>query len=158
MARLMIAAALFATSATSAIAETTFDMTVTMTATTERQVTVFSEGHMAMQLVSQYDKFEGPDDNPLSGMIGTCSGHMIVQVPAASGSGLCTFSNYAGDNMVTSYTVTGLNRDGGISGTWTAQGGTGKIAGVQGGGSFVNSAVADDGTFNQQVTGAFTLP
>jgi len=54
--------------------------------------------------------------------------------------------------------VIGLNSDGGISGSWTAHRGAGTTAGVQGGGRFVNSDVADDATFTQQVTGAITLP
>lgn len=59
--------------------------------------------------------------------------------------------------MIISYELISENRDGGISGSWTAHGGLGKTTGVQGGGRFVNSAIAVDGTFDQKVTGAIML-
>ncbi|WP_299722374.1 hypothetical protein [uncultured Tateyamaria sp.] len=150
-----IAAALIATGAS---ADTTIDMTTALKGTTARQMTVFSEGHMAGTLASTYERIEAGDGHPMTGMTGTCTGHMIVQLPAGSGGGLCAFSNDAGDRMVITYDITGLNRDGGVSGSWIAHGGGGTMAGVQGGGSFVNGPDAEDGTFDQQVTGAITLP
>ncbi len=158
MKRITIATAALALSATTAFAENSFDMNATLRGTTERQMTVMSEGHMAGLLISQYAPVEGPAGNPMNGMTGSCTGHMVIEAPAASGGGLCNFSNDAGDTMIISYEVIGLNRDGGISGSWTAHGGAGKTAGIQGGGRFVNSAVTDEGTFTQQTTGAITLP
>lgn len=145
-------------SAPIAFAESVFDMNSTFNGIAERQMTLLSEGHMAGLLTSQYAPIEGQTGNPMNGMTGTCTGHMVIEAPAASGSGLCNFSNQFGDSMVISYEVMGLNRNGGISGSWTARGGAGKTAGVQGGGRFVNLNIADDGTFTQQVTGAITLP
>lgn len=158
MKRITFATTALVFSATTAFAESAFDMNSTFNGTTERQMTVMSEGHMAGLLISQYAPLEGQTGNPMNGMTGSCTGHMVIEAPAASGGGLCNFNNDAGDTMVISYEVIGLNRDGGISGSWTAHGGAGKTAGVQGGGRFVNSNVAGDGTFTQQVTGAITLP
>ncbi|PTX54640.1 hypothetical protein C8N43_3457 [Litoreibacter ponti] len=158
MKRISLTAAALAISASTAFAGSTFDMSATLNGTTERQMTVMSEGHMAGLLISQYAPVEGAAGNPMNGMTGSCTGHMVIAAPAASGGGLCDFNNAAGDKMVISYEVIGLNRDGGISGSWTAHGGAGKTACVQGGGSFVNSAITDAGTFEQKVTGAITLP
>jgi hypothetical protein len=158
MKRITIATTAFFLSATTAFAESSFDMNSTFNGTTQRQMTVLSEGHMTGKLISQFASLEGLPGNPMNGMAGSCTGHMVIEAPAASGGGLCNFSNDAGDTMFISYEVIGLNRDGGISGSWTAHGGAGKTAGVQGGGRFVNSDVADGGTFTQQVTGAITLP
>lgn len=158
MKRMTFATTVLVFSATTAFAESSFDMNSTFNGTTERQMTVLGEGHMTGTLTSQYAPLEGLPANPMNGMTGTCSGHMVIEAPAASGGGLCNFGNDAGDTMVISYEVIGLNRNGGISGSWTAHGGEGKTAGVQGGGRFVNSDVANDGTFTQQVTGAITLP
>ncbi len=133
-------------------------MNTTLSGTTERQMTVISESHVAGLLSTQYASVEGTTGNPMNGMMGSCTGHMVIEAPAASGGGLCVFNNSAGDRMVISYEVIGLNRDGGISGSWTAHGGAGKTAGVQGGGRFVNSEIADDGTFSKLVTGAISLP
>ena len=154
----VFAATLFTSLASAATAETAFDMTVTLDGTTERQMTVFAQGHMAGTLTSSYDSFNGIAGNPMNGMMGTCTGHVEVQLPAGSGGGLCTFRNDAGDMVVISYDIAGLNREGGLSGSWIAIGGTGKTAGVRGGGSFVNSDAAEDGTFVQAVMGAITLP
>lgn len=152
----IITSALLASFVAGANAETAIDMTATLVGTSERSMAAFSESNMAGTTISTYERIDA--DNPLDGMTGACSGHMIVQVPEGSGSGLCTFSNDAGDSMVLTYDITGLNRDGGISGTWIVQGGTGSLMGAQGGGGFVNSADTDDGTFSQKVTGAITLP
>ena len=158
MKRITFATTALALFATTAVAGGSFDMNATLKGTTERQMTVMSEGHMAGLLVSQYAQIEGSSGNPMNGMTGSCTGHVVIDAPAASGSGLCNFGNELGDKIIISYEVIGLNRDGGISGSWIAHGGAGKTTGVQGGGHFGNSAVADDGTFTQRVTGAIMLP
>jgi len=78
-------------------------MNSTLNGTTERQMTVMSEGHMAGLLISQYAQLEGQAGNPMNDMTGSCTGNMVIEAPTASGGGLCNFGNDAGDTMAISY-------------------------------------------------------
>ncbi|MBV2359822.1 hypothetical protein KUH32_08555 [Thalassococcus sp. CAU 1522] len=154
----LVPALLMTVAATAAAAGGTYDMAATGQGMTEREVFPIADGFMAASLKSTMQTSNLGDGHPFSGMDGHCSGHLVVRVPAASGSGVCHYVNAAGDTAVIQYVVHGLTQDGGMHGAWLALGGTGAMSGVQGGGSWINSAVSDAGAFDQSVSGAITLP
>lgn len=148
------ALALMATAAHAA----TWDMTGSATGVSQRDVFPIAEGHMAMNLDTSVSAIALADDHPFMGMDGSCNASMVVQAPAASGSGICVYSNGNGDTAIISFEIAGLTAEGGLFGSWIAVGGTGAMSGVTGGGGYVNSATDDAGAFSQTVTGAITLP
>jgi hypothetical protein len=66
-----------------------------------------------------------------------------------------------GDTWVAKYQGSGKSKDGkpaSGSGTWTFSGGTGKLKGIKGKGTYKAPAPNADGSFTYQVDGEYTLP
>lgn len=153
-----IATGLFLMVASAAFAGATYDMNSTANGVSEPQIRQNARGHLVLSLSTALTPDVTDGAHLYSGMSGTCTGQLVINAPSAQGAGICAYSSPAGDTSLVQYSISGMTSDGGFHGTWVSLGGTGRMAGAIGGGAWVNSAVAEDGTFTQQLTGAITLP
>lgn len=153
----LFATALLVATASLAHAET-YDSAGTVTGQAASTITALSDGHMIMFTPSTHNAFDmAVDGHPFADMSGDCNGTMEINGPSARGSGHCIYENAAGENMVVNWIARQLGADGGFHGDWIVVGGTGRMAGASGGGSFVS--VTDQSTGSQTVTlsGALSL-
>ena len=112
-----------------------------------------------MELTGTQDTFEmEADGHPFSGMSGTCTGGMVIEGPAANGSGVCAYSNPAGDTAFVSWRAQRMTADGAVGGAWVMVGGTGGMAGISGGGAYTSKTDRKTGNTRATLTGAVTLP
>jgi hypothetical protein len=83
-----------------------------------------------------------------------------VTATRLSGTGNHVSTTEGGDKMFVAYRYTAPLKDGkpgDAHGTWSYTGGTGKLKGIKGGGTF-KTTFADDGTTTTEVEGEYTLP
>ena len=156
--RTCILTGLFVTMATCAVAGETFDMDGTANGVSQPQIHQNSQGHVIARLHSTLVPELADSAHPYFGMTGDCAGHLIIKAASAQGAGMCVYSSPDGDTTMLQYVINGLTEEGGYHGTWLSLGGTGLLADVSGGGTWINSAVAENGTFTQHATGAIRLP
>jgi hypothetical protein len=156
--RTCILTGLLLTMATFASADETFDMNRTATGISEPLMHQNSQGHLIGSLHSTLTTEISDAAHPFFGMSGDCTGHVIIKSASAQGAGTCVYDNADGDTALLGYVINGLTEEGGFHGTWVSFGGTGKLADMSGGGTWSNTAIAEDGTYIQQVNGAIRLP
>lgn len=156
--RTHILTGLLLTMATYASAGETFDMNRTAKGVSEPQMQQNAQGHLVGSLHSTLAPEISVATHPFFGMTGDCTGHIVIKSSSAQGAGTCVYSNADGDTALLGYAITGLTAEGGFHGTWVSHGGTGKMADLSGGGTWFNTAAAEDGTYTQHVNGAISLP
>lgn len=149
---------LFLTMATHASAGETYDMNRTAKGVSEPQMHQNAQGHLIGSLHSTLTPEVSDAAHPFFEMTGDCTGHIIVKSASAQGGGTCVYSNAKGDTAFMGYAITGLTMEGGFHGTWVSHGGTGNMAHLSGGGTWLNTATAENGTYIQHVNGAISLP
>lgn len=156
--RTCILTGLFLSVASFASAGETFDMNRTVKGVSQPQMHQNSQGLITARLHSTMVPEIVDDTHPFFGMSGECTGHAVIKAPSAQGAGICVYSNTDGDTALMQYSISGLTAEGGFLGTWMSLGGTGKVADVSGGGTWVNSTTTEDGAYTQQVIGAIHIP
>lgn len=143
---------------TSALAEQTYSNNGIGTAQSSPMVHAIGEGHMVMQVQSQFSNLETDDSsNPLNGATGPCFGSVEIIAPAISGGGHCVYTDSQGDIAILTWTSEKLGPKGSNMGTWQLVGGNGKYVGASGGGTFDAATNPETGAQTNQVTGDITL-
>jgi hypothetical protein len=118
-----------------------------------------SEGHVAFELLSTQDVFEmDAEGHPFSGMSGNCTGAAEVKGGSANGGGMCFYAAENGDTAVNSWTVNAVDQTGAIHGRWIMVGGTGGMAGINGGGTYKSVTNRETGEQTITLTGAVSTP
>ncbi|WP_281859353.1 hypothetical protein [Litoreibacter halocynthiae] len=149
---------LFLTMATYVSAGETFDMNRTAKGVSEPQMHQNAQGHLIGNLHSTLTPEISDAAHPFFGMTGDCTGHIVIKSGSARGAGTCVYGNADGDTALLEYAIIGLTAEGGFHGTWVSHGGTDKMADLSGGGTWFNTAAAENGTYTQHVNGAIRLP
>jgi len=91
---------------------------------------------------------------------GTSVATVDVSESRANGSGIHIDTTEGGDKVFVSYRYTTVVKGGkaaGADGKWSYTGGTGKLKGIKGSGTF-KTTFAEDGTSTTEVEGEYTLP
>ncbi|MFW8634655.1 hypothetical protein [Cribrihabitans pelagius] len=159
--RYLTAAAFSALAAYSvpAAAETTWDQPGKGMGISSSTVTEIAENHMVMQIRSDYESVEMEDEShPMQGAAGPCFGAVEVVAGAADGTGICAFTDSAGDTVVLHWTAKGMDGSGALTGDWEVSGGTGKWQEAKGGGEFSSLTDPSSGQFVNTITSSVTLP
>ena len=157
--RTLFTTALLLALVSSASAGSKFDMTGETNAKSSSVSHQTSDGRIIIALSARHMALNmSKADHPLAGMPGECTGHMIQGPPAATGGAICVYTNDAGDKAFVRVKVEGLTPEKGTKGTWVGLGGTGRFAGMSGSGGYVNTAIAEDGTYKTNITGTMQLP
>lgn len=136
-----------------------FESTGTATGQSKNTPHPVAEGHVLMQMHTEYDGFDMADtSNPLHGAAGPCFGSLEIAAGRISGGGLCRLTDTAGEHAVIRWQSERLDAEGQNHGVWMVLGGTGKWAGASGGGRFAAKADPETGTTTNQLSGAVSLP
>lgn len=148
--------ALLASAGSALAGGTSYDISGTSVGQADNTYMAMGESHIFVDLNST---FTLPDNGtPMAGMAGTCMGFMTVTIgQGAAGNGMCFWEDADGDQWFGPWTVTGITPERATAGFWTASGGTGKFAGVTGGGTFTSLTDPSNGMSKLDVTGAVTL-
>lgn len=151
--------AMFLAGTTATHAQQTHDASAVATGTQRTEPHVISEGHTILRVMSDYENFEAVDaSNPNSTTSGVCFGAVEIIGASAGGGGNCVFQDADGDSIANVWKVSGFGAGGALLGTWTYTGGSGKFAGLTGGGSFSSVTDQATGKFTNTITGAARLP
>lgn len=122
-------------------------------------VTPISDGHMVMHVSSTYDIIDMADpDHPMHGASGPCFGAVEIAAAAASGGGICAFTDSGGNRVVLHWDAEGMDASGALIGSWSLSGGTGPWKGASGGGQFSSLTDQASGDFVNTITSKITLP
>lgn len=142
-----------------AFASGSFDSTGTIAGQSSSKVSQIHDGHLAILLNGTQDTFTMEDpDHPFSNLSGLCMGAIEVRGPAATGGGICSYQNEAGDTAFVRFTADSLSADGAFQGDWTMIGGTGSLTGITGGGRYASKTDPSNGKTMASLTGAVSLP
>ena len=121
-------------------------------------MTQISEGHMVMNANTEFSGFAAADPgNPMNNMSGPCFGAVEVKMGAASGGGLCDWTDGT-DRALISWMAESIDAEGRMYGAWSVKGGTGPWANASGGGMFTSLTDRSTGATENTVTGAISLP
>ncbi len=154
-----MAATLFVASAGMAQAGGTHDMTGVVTGKTDATFHQISEGHMVMEFTNTQTSYDmQADGHPMSGVTGRCMGALELRGPSVSGGGMCVGQTADGDMLFVRWEGQNMTADGALNGNWTMVGGTGKMAGITGGGHYHSLTDRSTGDYVNTLTGAVTLP
>ena len=146
-----------AMSAGAALAQSTVPMNGTMTGKASAKYYNLGEGHVVLHQQASYTlDFDG--DTPFDGLPGECFGAIDIINGMPTGEGLCAWDDGAGNAMVTDWRVIGMTPERASVGVWAIRGGTGKFAGVTGGGGYVSANDPGKGISTLDITGAATMP
>ncbi len=157
--KIVTAAALVLASAGLASAGGTYDSTGVIAGQSLAKIYPLAEGHLVMELTGTQDSFDmAADGHPFADLSGTCTGGLEIRGPAATGEGVCTYSNAAGDMAFVRWNANAMTAEGAVAGTWVMIGGTGGMAGMTGGGNYTSKTDRSNGTTRATLTGAVTLP
>lgn len=127
--------------------------------TSTSTVTQIADGHMVMHVSSAYDTVEMADpDHPMHGASGPCFGAVEIAAAAASGGGICTFTDRGGNMVVLHWAAKGMDATGALTGDWSISSGTGPWDGASGGGQFSSLTDPASGNFVNTITSKITLP
>lgn len=122
-------------------------------------VTQIADGYMVMHVSSAYDTVEMADpDHPMHGASGPCFGAVEIAAAAASGGGICTFTDSSGHMAVLHWEAERMEASGALIGNWSISGGTGPWDGASGGGQFSSLTDPASGNFVNTITSKITLP
>lgn len=153
------AAFLCAFSAGAAGAGTTWEQGGSGTGTATSSATEIADGHMVMQISSSYENVEMEDaEHPMNGAAGPCFGAVEAAPAGVTGSGICAFTDSAGEKVVLHWDAEGMDGSGALTGTWTLGGGTGQWADAKGGGTFSSLTDPETGKFVNTITSSVTMP
>ncbi|WP_027243870.1 hypothetical protein [Leisingera daeponensis] len=153
------AAFLCAFSAGAAGAGTTWEQGGSGTGTATSSATEIADGHMVMQISSSYENVEMEDaEHPMNGAAGPCFGAVEAAPAGVTGSGICAFTDSAGEKVVLHWDAEGMDGSGALTGTWTLGGGTGPWADAKGGGTFSSLTDPETGKFVNTITSSVTMP
>ena len=155
----MTAAALLLATAGIAHAGGTYDSSGVISGQSTPKLYPLADGHLVMELNSTQDSFDmEAEGHPFSGLSGTCTGGLEIRGPAATGEGVCAYSNAAGDMAFVRWNANAMTAEGAVAGTWVMIGGTGGMAGMTGGGNYTSKTDRSNGATRATLTGAVTLP
>lgn len=136
-----------------------YDATGTITSQSSAVFHPISEGHMAIELLSQQTAFDmAMDGHPFEGMSGNCTGTTEVMGASATGGGMCFYESEGGGTAINRWTVTGVGQDGAFHGRWVMVAGTGDLSGITGGGTYVSVTNRETGAQSITLTGAVSMP
>ncbi|EDZ45527.1 hypothetical protein RBY4I_736 [Rhodobacterales bacterium Y4I] len=153
------AAFLCAFSAGAAGAGTTWEQGGSGTGTATSSATEIADGHMVMQISSSYENVEMEDaEHPMNGAAGPCFGAVEAAPAGVTGSGICAFTDSAGEKVVLHWDAEGMDGSGALTGTWALGGGTGPWADAKGGGTFSSLTDPETGKFVNTITSSVTMP
>ena len=151
-----VPAALLCLAASAVTAQTSYDVSGTSPGVSSSTYLALGDSHVFIDLNAEHTL---PDNGtPLAGMTGSCIGYMEIALgQGADGQGVCTWTDAEGDMWFGPWTVTGMNAQQVATGRWISAGGTGKFAGMQGGGTFSSMTDPASGEVSLDVSGTVTL-
>lgn len=123
------------------------------------QVHQLGEGHMLIQMHTDYSSFEfEADGHPMTGMTGPCFGAIEINAGSVSGGGKCLYTDPEGDRVSMNWSAEGMTADGAMTGTWAVSGGTGKWMTARGAGTYASLTNRDTGENVNTVQGSISMP
>lgn len=154
-----ISALICALAAGSTAAGATWDQGGQGSGTSTSTVKEIGENHMVMQVSSSYETVQMEDpDHPMNGASGPCFGAVEIAAGAATGGGICAFTDSTGSMVVLHWDAEAMEATGALTGSWTISGGTGPWAEASGGGRFSSLTDPASGSFVNTITSSVTLP